>query len=127
MGRYPWYSVDSASCVHQSGRGIITNPYNRQGKWDYGNRMYQIPVGKKKPFCEYSPVLQKVFMAYLSEHNIPIGKFSESGEILEEGIATKQSWRAVCNAICLEEFKKILVPWPKKAFNKEHLDNRFDL
>lgn len=47
--------------------------------------------------------------------------------VVQQGVCNMHPWRTLCNAETLNEYEKTIVPWPKKAFNKESLAFQFEL
>ena len=77
MGRYPWYSVDSATWTILSGFGKIMMPTWRNGKWDYSDD-FCVCISPKTwspdHYQNLTKMRQKMFEQYIEELGIKWGK-----------------------------------------------------
>ncbi len=126
--RYPWWSVDSSSWVKLGAYGFVYIPRMKGGKFDFTNTAMQIRASnesigtvlkndktKKRHICvlkRSSPHTYKIILEWLDFIQIPLGKTSPEGEILERGILNSHLDREVANLRFFEALCKSLPAWP---------------
>lgn len=82
MKRYPWYSIDSTSYQKSAWFGKVLLPKYVGGKWRYDKPYLVIGVTHRTKLVKekgqhinsFSPIELTLFLRYLKENNIPLGK-----------------------------------------------------
>lgn len=118
--RWPWWSVDSTTWQAVGAFGGILVPPYVGGKPSFKKPPYIMKVsddspGRKKRrqhFYNLTKTEQDIILRWLDYLNVPLGKTSPDGEILEHGVTNHHCGRRIVNLRYFKMLENSLPAWP---------------
>lgn len=122
--RYPWWSVDSASWAKNAGHGGLYVPHVRKGGFDFSVPPYTVSMSCRSPkrnrkgrtmgdhYESFTNTGKRHVRMWLDHIQIPLGKMSQDGEVLEKGVINHYGSRGVANMRFFDLLAKSLPEWP---------------
>lgn len=123
--RYPWYSVDSAGWSSSAAFGTIQVPKFRNGQFKIDQKPYVVVISDESPtirepgtshFMSMTKAEKKVVLSWLEFINVPLGKRSDDGEVVEQGVATYHTYRRLANMLYYYHLQQILPGWERPFY-----------
>lgn len=118
--RYPWWSIDSTTWLKEGGYGRIIMPHKRRGEFIYNERYHILNISNESPrrksgqphYSALRKLEKSIVHEWLDLIGMKLGKTSDDGTVIEDGVTNNNTHRYVANIKFFERMRLQLPKWP---------------